>query len=421
MKQKYFLVSGLILALSLVVGGVAFAETDAVNPDLLVEESEDIPEPMLVEEVVPTLYEDNLEGEVVDDIIIGGLDSATDELDDVELDIPEEVPTGWGLFWRGVRERVSVAFTFDPVKKAEKQLVFAEERMAIAEKIAENTDNENAQERAEKMVERAQEFMAKVGENKDKWLEEGGERAEKLFKNVATHQVRVQKSFDRIELNLPEDKLEKWDELREKAEEKGQNFVNALQKGNVPEQVREHLENVKQRVENHLETVKQYRDEKKELLEAVKSGDENAKEGLEVLHEERKQELEQNREQYKEKMEVRKEVKDDLRESAMEGDEQAKKQLKVMNNAENIAQERVEKRLENTAEKLEDRADKLQEAAENGNEMAEKRLEKVEGEQERVENRLENMEEKPLLKPLQQKPLEQGEADDEGSDNGEDE
>ena len=339
MKKRFFIFFGLILALSLMLGGVALAETDAVNPDLLVEETENIPEPMLVEEAAPTLYVENVDGEVQDDIIIGGLDSATEQLEDMEIEIPEEVPSGFGLFWRGVRERVSIAFTADPVKKAEKQLKFAEERMAIAEKMSEVIDNPQIQERAQAMVERAQDLIAKAEEKKDNWMGQTGERAEKLLKNMATHQVRVQKALDRIESNIPEEGQEKWDEMREKVEEKGQNFVNALQKGNVPEQVREHLESVKQRIEDHMEVVKEYRDERKELLEAVKSGDENAKEDLQNLNEERKQEMEQNREGYKEK-------KDEVREAAMEGSVQAQRQLKVMNGTEQAVQQRVENRLE---------------------------------------------------------------------------
>jgi hypothetical protein len=410
MKQKYFLVFGLILTLSLMFGGMAFAETDAVNPDLLVEDEEVVPEVVLYDVV-----EESVVGtEEVEEVL-------EEELEGVEIEIPEKAPSGWGLFWRGVKERVSIAVTLDPVKKAEKQLIFAEERMAIAEKIAENTENPKAQERAEKMVEKAQDFMTRVEEKKDRWLEDGGQRAEKLFKNVTTHQVRVQKSLDRIESHIPEDKMERWEDLRGKVEEKGKNFVNALQKGNVPERVKEHLENVKQRVEEHVEAVKQYRDEKKELLEALKDGDENAKEELEVLNQERKEALTGQREAYKQKMEERKEVKGELHEAAMEGDEQAKKKLKVMNNTQQVIKKQVEHKLENKAEKLEDQVERLQGAIEDGDKIAEKRLERVEKAQERVGHQLERVEAKPLKKPIQPKPLEPAntDTDDDGLD-GED-
>jgi len=81
----------------------------------------------------------------------------------------DKAPSSFGLFWLGLKERVSIALTLDPVKKAEKQVEFAEQRMKIAEKIAEKTDDPEVQAKVQKMVDRAQELLAKVEEKKDKF------------------------------------------------------------------------------------------------------------------------------------------------------------------------------------------------------------------------------------------------------------
>src|SRR3989338_5543746 len=52
----------------------------------------------------------------------------TDEpqaLEGVSVAEPTAIPSNFGLWWRGLREQVSLALTFDPVKKTEKSLLFA--------------------------------------------------------------------------------------------------------------------------------------------------------------------------------------------------------------------------------------------------------------------------------------------------------
>jgi len=303
----------------------------------------------LAQSETPALVE-AVEIETTEGVIIGGWDSVvSDELEGIEVEEITKAPSGWGLFWRGVKERVSVALIVNPVKKAEKRLKFAEERMAIAEKIVETTDSEKAQEQAEKMITKAQTLMTKAEEKKDKWLVKGGERAEKLLKNMATHQVRVQKSLDRIELHIPEDKLVRWDELREGVETKGRNFVNALQQGNLPEKVREHLQNVKERVETHVRETAEYRTRKRELLQAAAEGDESAKDGLKNLKEDRRTVLEANRERYKEGQEKLQALK----KAAQDGDEAAQKKLRIWDKSEDVRD-----KLEDRRDKREDNFDK---------------------------------------------------------------
>ena len=239
-----------------------------------------------------------------EDVIIGGTDTVVLEeevLEGIEVEEITEVPSGFGLFWRGVRERVSLISTFDPVKKAEKQIKYAEERLRIADIIAEKSDNPKVQARAEQMVERANNLMAKVEEKKEKWVNNPKAKTRNLIKNIATHELRRERVMDRLEEKLPEDRLEKIREVREKALNRGERLLNAINNENVPERVREHLQNVKTRIEEHAEEVKAFREERKELQQQARGGDEDAKAKLGELKEERKEAITERRESYKEK------------------------------------------------------------------------------------------------------------------------
>ncbi|PIR43048.1 hypothetical protein COV24_04685, partial [candidate division WWE3 bacterium CG10_big_fil_rev_8_21_14_0_10_32_10] len=162
--------------------------------------------------------------EVVDEDVAEVLDEVEneeDELEGVEVQEPTSVPSGFGLFLRDWRERISLVLTLDPVKKAEKQLLYAEERIKIAEKISEESNNPRAQEKAQKMIEQANKHIEKIEERKEKWSEKVGEDAERLRKNLATHHLRRDKALERIEERVPEEAREKFEELREKMLENG--------------------------------------------------------------------------------------------------------------------------------------------------------------------------------------------------------
>ena len=80
------------------------------------------------------------------------IQQATPQLEGITIQEPTKAPSRFGLFFRGIKEQVSLITTINPVKKAEKQLQFAEERMKIAEKIIASSDNAASQEKAAKMI-----------------------------------------------------------------------------------------------------------------------------------------------------------------------------------------------------------------------------------------------------------------------------
>ena len=283
--------------------------------------------------------------------ILQAVEAGGTELEGVSVAEPVSVPSGLGLWWRTFRERVSLTLTFDPLEKAEKQLLFAEERMKIAEKIMVESANPRAQEIAQKVIERAQEMMVKVEERKDKWMEKDNERSEKLLKNVATHQIRREKIMETIEEKIPDEKKEKFEELHSKMLENGERLLNAISNENISDTVREYLQNVKDRIEAHADIVQSYREQKMELLKDSVGG-EDVKEELQTLWEQRKNQLQQARIQYLKK-------EDDLAGRAQTGDEEAEVQLNRLNKAVEVLQlnmvntrERMEKMIESEAEGL---------------------------------------------------------------------
>lgn len=290
-----------------------------------------------------------------------------DTLEEVEVEEIEEEPTGFGLFWRGVRERVSLTFTFDPVKKAEKIVKYAEERMAIAERIAEaRPDDERAQQRVANVLERANALIAQAEERKAELLENPDDRARRALKNLANHNLRREHVLDRIEQRIPEDRLEAFQERRAEFAAQGRRLLNAINNENIPEEIRAHLEAVRDRVEDKAEEVRQFRAAHKELLEAARSGDEDAQARLENLRETRKGNVEEGERVRTRAAELRGEVRN--------GNRDAIDELRRLNGAE-------ERRIQEHRENLKDRAANLDAA-----DRAERRAKIEQVIQERKEN-----------------------------------
>ena len=138
--------------------------------------------------------------------------------------------------------------------------------------------------------------------------------------------------MDKLEEKLPAEKLAALEQVRIKAMEGGKRLLGDIANNpNLASSTKQYLQNVEQRIENQTEIIKQYRDEKKVILDKIKTGDESAKEDLKKLNEERKADIKVNVEKYKE-------VKSDLKEKAVEGDQAAKTKLKIMNKVENKVQ-----------------------------------------------------------------------------------
>jgi len=308
------------------------------------------------ETAVPTLYVE--EPEVSTSVAV-----VTEDLEGVDFTVVEEVPSAFGLFWLGLKERVSLTFTFDPVKKAEKQVAYAEQRMKIAEKIAESSDDPKVQEKVQKMVDRAQELMAKVEEKKDKFLENKDKNTQRLLKNVAIHTENKEALMDKIEARLQdkltEEQMAKFQEMREEGIVKAQGILQALSNPNMPEDVKTKLQEVKDRIDAKSVEVQQFREDQKQALEDLKNGVEGAKEELKALYEARKEGVKNSIEETKARLDNRLEMELKIREEAQNNDDQAQQKLEMMKKIDEQVKEKVQERVENRQEVREENKGEL--------------------------------------------------------------
>lgn len=329
MKKNNFLISGLALLLVLVFVPVANAQTTTVDETV----------------VIDTTSTDVSSTEQV---------TVTENLDSVEVTPVDKVPSTFGLFWLGLKERVNIALTFDPVKKAEKQVAYAEQRMKIAEKIAENSDDPQVQEKVQKMVDRAQELISKVQDKKDKFLDNKNDNVQRLLKNVAIHTENKEALLDKIETKLQDkltpEQLDKFQAMREDGVVKAQGILQALSNPNMPEEIKVKLQEVKDRIDAKSTEVQKFREEQKQVLEDVKNGVEGAKEELKNLFDSRKEEIKVDLEDIKARLENRREVEQQLREDAQSGDVEARQKLERMKKVDGQIKENVQDRIENRQE-----------------------------------------------------------------------
>ena len=288
-----------------------------------------------VEEVpVPTLFEEMVE-----------VTNVEVETQEAQVETPEAAQeikkpkSAFGWFMRDVKERLSLLVTINPLKKAQKQIAFAEQRVQAAKELAEaNPEDEKIQKRVQKEVDRAEKLLNRVEAKKEKWLAGDKDKVNKLVERISKGEKIRQRHLDKIEENLPEDKKEKFQEKREKILEKQKSLLQKIEESDLPEEVKEHVLSAKQKnLERHQE-LKEFLEEKKEILSQENS--EERIEKLKELHQDRKVILEKQREE-------RKEDREELKEIIKENPE-AKKVLKQL---EQKREDGLERRKENIKER----------------------------------------------------------------------
>lgn len=206
----------------------------------------------------------------------------------IEIDTPQETPSRFRLFWRELRERVSVALTVDPSEKTDKSLKYAEERLLLAERLFENAQDERSREQAYAYLEKAKTWLERMRAAQVKALEQRQDDAERLMRNQAAQFERQRRVMDRIEQNLDEEDRRRVMEFREQMIEEHRRLTNAISNEQVPERVREQLSEIRTRIETHAQEVREQAQKWKELVEAARSGDAEAQAELDAFKERRK-------------------------------------------------------------------------------------------------------------------------------------
>ncbi|MFH1402288.1 MAG: hypothetical protein ABIG87_01535 [Patescibacteria group bacterium] len=233
--------------------------------------------------------------EVVEPVLLDEEDGATNmEVEKVDLidtesenivEVAEQVqtnPSNFGLWWRGVRENIGLVFAFSTQKKAEKALIYANERMELADVFAQNAQTTEEQEKAQKMMDKANSFIEKV----------------------------------------------------------------EVQKQKVDEETQAHLMEVKTRIIQHREEIKLYNTQKMELINRVKAGDEDAKAELQSLNKGKADGLETAKKEMRvdaeKRVEKEEQTRKDLEAKLNEDNEQDGIEAEKTERIENTVQERKE-------------------------------------------------------------------------------
>jgi len=246
-------------------------------------------------------------------------------------------------FWRGVR----TTFTFNPVKKAELRLRFANERLIEAKKLAQKTGKE---EIFGKTLDKYQKDMERIQTRVEKFKEKAADnpRIDKFLDKFTDRTIKQQRLMDRLEKNLadkPEvleriqnakkralehfgevmNRLEKKDKIAERLEKNLKNIEGSKYKNfknlevlmrleeKVPEQAKEAIEkaqeNVLKRLHNNLEQMSPADKEKfSDYLEKISGSQELRLRALEKLQKQKtsnelKAIIEQNKTRVRERVE----------------------------------------------------------------------------------------------------------------------
>lgn len=177
-------------------------------------------------------------------------------------------------FWRGVR----ATLTFNPVKKAELRLRFANERLIEAKKIAEKTGKEEVFEKAidgyqqemERIRQRVEQLKSTAEENPriDKFLDKF---TEKSFKQ----QILIERLEKRLAQKAQGKALERLKEIKEKHLERFGKIITRLEKNQerIQERIEKNLEKMKEGKFKHFKNLEV-------LIELEKKVPEEAKEAI---------------------------------------------------------------------------------------------------------------------------------------------
>ncbi|MFC1612747.1 DUF5667 domain-containing protein [Patescibacteria group bacterium] len=163
------------------------------------------------------------------------------EAEDFGISEPTMLPDSPWYFtkslWRGVKSAV----TFNPIKKAELKLQFANEKLIETKKLAEKTGATGAIENA---LESYQNEVDKVKEKIDNIKETVKENpnVDKFLDKLADHQIKQKKLLDKLEEKMPEKTFAKIQEAKDNVME---NLGNALNKlDDRKEKITERLEKI---------------------------------------------------------------------------------------------------------------------------------------------------------------------------------
>ena len=117
----------------------------------------------------------------------------------------------------------------------------------------------------------------KIEANKEKLLEKMDDRKQRVLDNIARHEANKQIVLDKLEEKIPIEKLEQFEQMRQRLEERTENFIEKItQNSSIPEDVKERIIENKNRIQERKDIRLETMEQQKELIEKIKEGDTQA-------------------------------------------------------------------------------------------------------------------------------------------------
>lgn len=205
-------------------------------------------------------------------------------------------------FLRGVR----TTFTFNPVRKAELRLRFANEKLIEAKKLAEKTGKD---EILEKTLEKYQKDIEKIKARVEKFKEKAKDnpRLARFLDKFIDRSFKQQRLMDRLEKRLA-DKPEVLERIRKAKERSLQHFGKVIEKleekDKIPERLEKNLEKIKGSKYKHFKNLEVLMELEKKVPEEAKEAIRRAQENsLKRLHEKLENMSSEDQEKFKEYLE----------------------------------------------------------------------------------------------------------------------
>lgn len=257
-------------------------------------------------------------------------------LEGISVAEPTNIPSGFGFWWNDLKDNLSLAMTFDPVKKAEKQLLFAAQRLKLAEYMIQNSTDAKIQEKAQQLLSRANEYAIKVADRKDQLIQNMEQnKAKNLLSNTVKQQMNLELALDKVEDKITPEKLAAFQERRAQIEANQEQLLENLKNSsNVPQAVKDKIAEVKVRIQIKLQDREAIRSQQEEILDGIKAGREEARAALQQLIESRGQAADKARQEYKD-------FKTVLVERIKSGDQEAAKELIQVNKTQGAIMQKI--------------------------------------------------------------------------------
>jgi len=273
--------------------------------------------------------------------------------EDLGIEEPRVLPDNPFYFLKNWAREIQTVFTFNPVKKSELRVKFANEKLIELKKMIEQNKNPEAIEKATDNYQKGVEKI-KTGAEKIKEKAKDNPQVESFLDKFIHQQILHQKLLQKLETQVPPEALEKIKEAREAHLERFQEVMLKLE--DRKEEITEKLDKILEEQKGskfkefkNLEVLKNLEEKvPEEAKEAIKQAEENALKRLQGDLEKMSPEDQEKFKEYLDKIggvkEKQMEILENLKEKLEEAPEIQKKIIQSRDRIlERVMQKEVEK------------------------------------------------------------------------------